>query len=85
MPNARIAHIPDDWDVWAFSDPHGVTSAFISALQQAGLIDPEGHWCAPAGTALVGCGDYLDRGGDVRGLVRLLRQLQGRRRRLGAL
>jgi serine/threonine protein phosphatase 1 len=46
-------------------------------LQQAGLIDPEGHWCAPAGTALVGCGDYLDRGGDVGGLVRLLRQLQG--------
>ena len=52
MSNERIASIPDTWSVWAFSDPHGVTSAFASALQQAGLIDAEGHWSAPAETAL---------------------------------
>ncbi len=77
MFDARLPHLPDDWTVWAFSDAHGVTSAFASALTQAGLIDAEQRWIAPPRTALVGCGDYIDRGGDVRGLVALLRRLQG--------
>lgn len=75
MPDERLPTVPPDWAVWAFSDPHGVTSAFSAALQAAGLIDGEGHWCAPAGTALVGCGDYIDRGGDIRGMVTLLQRL----------
>jgi hypothetical protein len=62
--------------VWAFSDAHGVTSGLIAALQQAGILDEALHWIAPPRTALVGCGDYLDRGGDVRGLLELLRRLQ---------
>jgi hypothetical protein len=76
MPDSRLPHLPDDWTVWAFSDPHGVTSALVAALQEAGLIDASAQWVAPPRTALVGCGDYLDRGGDVRGMVGLLRRLQ---------
>ncbi len=76
VPDPRLPHVPDDWTVWAFSDAHGVTSALIAALQAAGIIDGALHWVAPPRTALVGCGDYLDRGRDVPGLVRLLRRLQ---------
>lgn len=73
--DARLPHLPDDWQVWAFADAHGVTSGLIAALRQAGLVDAEVRWTAPPRTALVGCGDYLDRGGDVPGLVELLRRL----------
>jgi hypothetical protein len=75
MHDPRLPVIPDDWAVWAFSDAHGVTSGFIAALQEAGILDTALHWVAPPRTALVGCGDYIDRGADVRGLVALLRSL----------
>ena len=70
MPLPRIPRVPDDWTVWAFSDTHGVTSGLLAALRAAGIVDEALHWAAPPRTALVGCGDYLDRGVDVRGLVR---------------
>ena len=76
MLDARLPRLPDEWAVWAFSDPHGVTSGLIAALREAGLVDSDSHWSAPAGTALVGCGDYIDRGGDIPGMVALLRRLQ---------
>lgn len=76
MSYQRLPHVPDDWTVWAFSDSHGVTSGLIAALQQAGLLDAALHWIAPPKTALIGCGDYLDRGHDVRGMVAFLRRLQ---------
>lgn len=76
MFDARLPHVPDDWSVWAFSDAHGVTSGLLAALRQAGLVDAAGAWIAPPRTALVGCGDYIDRGGDIRGMVALLRGLQ---------
>jgi hypothetical protein len=76
MHDPRLPVIPDDWAVWAFSDAHGVTSGVIAALQRAGLVDEALHWIAPPRTALVGCGDYLDRGQDVAGLVALLQRLQ---------
>ena len=76
MFDPRLPHVPDDWTVWAFSDAHGVTSALLRALEQAGLVDGRARWVAPPRTALVGCGDYIDRGGDVRGMVALLRRLQ---------
>jgi 3',5'-cyclic AMP phosphodiesterase CpdA len=68
--------LPDDWTVWAFSDPHGVTSGLAAALREAGLVDQSLRWTAPSRTALVGCGDYLDRGADSRGTAALLRRLQ---------
>ena len=76
MPAPLIPRVPDDWTVWAFSDAHGVTSGLIAALQAARILDDALHWTAPPRTALIGCGDYLDRGGDIRGLVSLLRGLQ---------
>ena len=76
MPLPCLPRVPDDWTVWAFSDTHGVTSGLLAALRAAGILDEALHWVAPPRTALVGCGDYLDRGVDVRGLVALLRRLQ---------
>ena len=83
MPDPRLPRVPDDWTVWAFSDAHGVTSGPRSApCRAAGLVDEALHWVAPPRTALVGCGDYLDRGVDVRGLVDLLRRLEAEARRV---
>jgi hypothetical protein len=76
-PARRIRSVPDDWTVWAFTDVHGVLSGVAAALQQAGLVDAELRWIAPPGTALVGCGDYVDRGAETRRLLELLRRLQG--------
>jgi hypothetical protein len=75
MLDPRLPRVPDDWTVWAFSDPHGLTRSLMAALREAELIDEAGRWSAPPRTALVGCGDYLDRGSDVRGTVDLLRRL----------
>lgn len=74
-PSPRVAIVPDDWTVWAFSDPHAVASGFAAALREAGVIDARDRWCAPPRTALVGCGDYISRGLDSRGVVDLLRAL----------
>lgn len=75
MMAERIITIPDDWTVWAFSDAHGVASGFEAALIEAGLVDGTLRWVAPPKTALVGCGDYLDRGANSRRLLAVLRQL----------
>lgn len=76
MPGPSPYFIPDSFSrVWAFGDCHGVRSGLLAALVKAGIATPDGHWCAPAGTALVGCGDYLDRGTDSRGLIYLLATL----------
>lgn len=70
-----VPHLPDAWTVWAFSDPHGMTGALAATLRKAGLVDARLRWAAAPGTALVGCGDYIDRGADVPGTVALLRRL----------
>ncbi len=72
----RIGHVPDHWTVWAFADIHGVASGFETALQAAGLVDADLRWAAPAETALVGCGDYVDRGTANRRVTALLRRLE---------
>lgn len=73
---ARLPRVPDDWVVWAFTDVHGVRSGLVAALRAAGLIDARERWVAPPRTALVGCGDYVDRGGDIAGTLDLLRRLE---------
>ena len=76
-PDANaLARIPDAAIVWAFSDIHGVRSGLLAALVRAGIADIDGAWIAPPGTALVGLGDYIDRGTDSAGLVALLASLQ---------
>ena len=71
--------IPDDWTIWAFTDVHGVASGLEPALREAGLVDDALRWVAPprTGPALVGCGDYVDRGLESRRVVQLLRRLEG--------
>lgn len=61
--------IPADSTVYAFSDPHGVRSGLVAAMRGAGLIDVSANWIAPARTALVGVGDYIDRGTDSAGIL----------------
>lgn len=75
-PPELVGTVPDDWTVWAFADPHGVASGLRDGLRAAGLIDDRDRWIAPPRTALVGCGDYIDRGWDSRGCVDLLRRLE---------
>lgn len=75
VPSRRIRRVPDDWTVWAFTDCHAVLSGLETGLREAGLVDEGLHWAAPAGTALVGCGDYVDRGRESRRLVEWLQQL----------
>jgi hypothetical protein len=76
MTGERVSHVPDDWTVWTFSDPHGVATGLEAALIEAGLIDRSLRWVAPPRTALLGCGDYLDRGADSRRVLALLRRLE---------
>ena len=70
------ARIPDDATVWVFSDIHGVRSGLLAALVDAGIADIDGAWIAPPGTALVGLGDYENRGTDSAGVVTLLTSLR---------
>lgn len=83
MPSPLVPRIAPDWTVWAFSDPHGVVTGLRAALEAAGLVDHDLRWIAPPRTALVGCGDYLDRGTDSPGMLDLLRTLQANARRAG--
>ena len=76
MTGERISRVPDDWTVWTFSDPHGVATGLQAALIEAGLVDRSLRWVAPPRTALVGCGDYLDRGADSRRVLDLVRSLE---------
>lgn len=86
MPGPSPFVIPDAFDhVWAFSDVHAVRSGLFAALVAAGIADADGHWVAPAGTALVGCGDYIDRGTDPAGLIDLLSRLAGEAANAGGL
>lgn len=75
-PPEFVGAVPDDWTVWTFADPHGVVSGLRTALRVAGLIDEADRWIAPPKTALVGCGDYIDRGWDSKGVVELLQGLE---------
>ena len=68
--------LPPEAPTWAFADVHGVRGALHEALVSAGLINAAGEWIAPAGTQLVGLGDYIDRGTDSSGVLQMLWRLQ---------
>ena len=74
--SAERALIPPNWTVWAFSDAHGVDAAFEAALRMAGLVDTGGRWSGGAKVALVGVGDYIDRGPSSASLVARLVRLE---------
>jgi hypothetical protein len=60
----------------AIGDLHGDSEAALAVLKMAALADDAGHWSG--GTAiLVQTGDILDRGPDSKGVLELLRRLEG--------
>ena len=68
--------------LWVVGDIHGAHDKLRALLIRAGLTDRAGNWTG--GRAhLVFLGDYLDRGPDGLGVVRLVRDLERQARGLG--
>lgn len=62
-------------DLWVVGDVHGAHDKLRALLMRAGLIDRAGNWTG--GRAhLVFLGDYVDRGPDGVGVLRLVQQLE---------
>lgn len=61
--------------LWVVGDIHGAHEKLRVLLAEAGLIDRFGRWTGGA-ARLVFLGDYLDRGLDGLGVVRLIRELE---------
>ncbi|MFI6207230.1 metallophosphoesterase [Streptomyces sp. NPDC051041] len=60
--------------LYVVGDVHGYLDQLVVALQEKGLIDAAGHWCA--GTArLWFLGDFTDRGPDGIGVIDLVMRL----------
>ncbi len=66
----------------AVGDLHGDPAAALAVFRLAGLVDDRGAWTG-ADTWLVQTGDITDRGPDSRGVIALLRRLQGEARAAG--
>jgi calcineurin-like phosphoesterase family protein len=66
----------------AVGDVHGAYDRFVEILQTAGIIDERQHWTAGK-THLVQLGDILDRGGDSRKALDLIRTLTDEASRAG--
>lgn len=61
-------------ELWVVGDVHGAHDKLRALLSEAGLIDQTGNWSGKQ-AHLVFLGDYLDRGPDGLGVIRLIRQL----------
>jgi len=61
--------------VVAVGDVHGDLSGFVRILQHAKLVDGSRNWNGGAAT-LVQCGDSIDRGPDMRGVLDFLMALE---------
>ncbi|MEU7471273.1 metallophosphoesterase [Streptomyces sp. NPDC044984] len=60
--------------LYVVGDVHGYLDELVAALQEQGLLDPAGRWCA--GTArLWFLGDFTDRGPDGIGVIDLVMRL----------
>jgi serine/threonine protein phosphatase 1 len=70
-----VAVVPDDLTVFAFSDAHGEISQLREALEAAAVVDAAGRWAAAPRTAIIGVGDFIDRGEDSAGVVEYVRGL----------
>lgn len=68
--------------LWVVGDVHGACDKLRVLLHSAGLIDQEGQW-AGADAHLAFLGDYLDRGPDGIGVIRLVRTLEEQAPRAG--
>jgi hypothetical protein len=78
-PPAIHAASPCEWrdiaHVVAVGDVHGAYDRFVEILKTAAVIDAAGHWSAGA-THFVQLGDLVDRGGDSRKVLDLVRRLE---------
>lgn len=73
---------PSPRELWVVGDVHGALDKLRTLLESAGLMDAGGGWTG--GTAhLAFLGDYLDRGPDGVGVVRLVRGLEAGARAAG--
>lgn len=61
--------------LWVVGDVHGAYDKLSALLIQAGLSDRNGHWIG-GDAHLVFLGDYLDRGPDGIGVIRLVQTLE---------
>lgn len=68
--------------LWVVGDVHGALDKLRALLRRAGLIGAEDGWTGGA-AHLAFLGDYLDRGPDGVGVVRLIRRLEGGARAAG--
>lgn len=64
-----------DGRIVAIGDIHGAHDALLAILQEADLVDDEGHWVGGE-TTLVQTGDFTDRGPQERRVMDLLMRLQ---------
>ena len=72
---AFVSTLPMPETLWVVGDVHGALGKLKMLLLRAGLADFDGSW--RGGQAhLVLLGDYLDRGEDGAGVLRLVRTLQ---------
>ncbi|MEG3629871.1 metallophosphoesterase [Streptomyces poriticola] len=60
--------------LYVVGDVHGYLDELVAALQEKGLIDAAGHWCAGT-TRLWFLGDFTDRGPDGIGVIDLVMRL----------
>ncbi|SMB90665.1 metallophosphoesterase [Deinococcus hopiensis] len=70
-----MTSLPAECPLWVMGDVHGAFDKLRTLLLSAGLIDVRGDWTG--GRAhLVFLGDYMDRGPNGIGVVRLVRRLE---------
>lgn len=60
--------------LYVVGDVHGYLNELVAALQEAAIIDADGHWCA-GNTRLWFLGDFTDRGPDGIGVIDLVMRL----------
>ncbi|MEU6590922.1 metallophosphoesterase [Streptomyces sp. NPDC046881] len=65
---------PGPGPLYVVGDVHGYLDELVAALQEQGLIDASGQWCAGT-TRLWFLGDFTDRGPDGIGVIDLVMRL----------
>lgn len=73
---------PPAGELWVMADVHGELSKLRTLLRTAGLTDAQDRGTGGA-AHLVFLGDYLDRGPDGVGVIRLIRRLEAEARAAG--
>ena len=81
-PSLPTSAAPLTPPLWVVGDIHGAHDKLRALLLAAGLTDALGHWTGGA-AHLAFLGDYVDRGPDGLGVLRLVQSLQAQARAAG--